>query len=226
MEAWRQDLYLAHHGILGQKWGKRNGPPYPLDADDRSVAEKRAAKEGGKKSLSERWEDRRFNKIRNKLNSSDPRVRASGVRKLQRRLNKLEEQHDRSAFEAERIEANGGLDFARRRYDDDAAKKRLTQAKYFALGAVSNLSISSDKYKRYVASGSIATANVLGGTAGVIGYEVVNRAMGNAPLSGMMDSNKYRVYENTDGTSRVQMPNMTERDDRRLREYRERHPSK
>ena len=24
--------YLAHHGVLGQKWGKRNGPPYPLGA--------------------------------------------------------------------------------------------------------------------------------------------------------------------------------------------------
>jgi len=23
-------LYLAHHGIKGQKWGVRNGPPYPL----------------------------------------------------------------------------------------------------------------------------------------------------------------------------------------------------
>ena len=24
--------YLSHHGIKGQKWGKRNGPPYPLDS--------------------------------------------------------------------------------------------------------------------------------------------------------------------------------------------------
>ena len=22
--------YLCHHGILGQKWGKKNGPPYPI----------------------------------------------------------------------------------------------------------------------------------------------------------------------------------------------------
>ena len=37
---------LAHHGILGQKWGKRNGPPYPLDASDHSAQEKRL--NGGK----------------------------------------------------------------------------------------------------------------------------------------------------------------------------------
>lgn len=24
--------YLSHHGILGQKWGVQNGPPYPLDS--------------------------------------------------------------------------------------------------------------------------------------------------------------------------------------------------
>ena len=35
---------LKHHGILGQKWGKRNGPPYPLDPEDHSKAEKEAAK--------------------------------------------------------------------------------------------------------------------------------------------------------------------------------------
>lgn len=33
---------LRHHGIKGQKWGKRNGPPYPLDAEDHSAAEKKA----------------------------------------------------------------------------------------------------------------------------------------------------------------------------------------
>ena len=24
--------YISHHGILNQKWGVRNGPPYPLDS--------------------------------------------------------------------------------------------------------------------------------------------------------------------------------------------------
>lgn len=27
------DNKLYHHGIKGQKWGKRNGPPYPLSGD-------------------------------------------------------------------------------------------------------------------------------------------------------------------------------------------------
>lgn len=40
--------YLSHHGILGQKWGKQNGPPYPLGTSDHSAAEKKA---GWKKSL-------------------------------------------------------------------------------------------------------------------------------------------------------------------------------
>lgn len=40
------DLY--HHGILGQRWGRRNGPPYPLDGPDHSSSERKA---GWRKSL-------------------------------------------------------------------------------------------------------------------------------------------------------------------------------
>lgn len=39
---------ISHHGILGQQWGKRNGPPYPLKPEDHSKSEE---KSGWKKSL-------------------------------------------------------------------------------------------------------------------------------------------------------------------------------
>ena len=32
---------LQHHGIFGQKWGRRNGPPYPIPDGKHSAAEKR-----------------------------------------------------------------------------------------------------------------------------------------------------------------------------------------
>lgn len=32
---------LVHHGIRGQRWGQRNGPPYPLGYSNHSTAEKR-----------------------------------------------------------------------------------------------------------------------------------------------------------------------------------------
>ena len=37
---------LYHHGIKGQKHGKRNGPPYPLSGNAHSASEKKAGKKG------------------------------------------------------------------------------------------------------------------------------------------------------------------------------------
>ena len=41
--------YISHHGILGQRWGTKNGPPYPLGSGDHSASEKKA---GWRSSLS------------------------------------------------------------------------------------------------------------------------------------------------------------------------------
>lgn len=51
--------YLAHHGILGQRWGKKNGPPYPLDAGEHSSSEKKA---GWRESLEKKKAERKKNK--------------------------------------------------------------------------------------------------------------------------------------------------------------------
>lgn len=40
MNKYYYESYLQHHGILGQEWGKRNGPPYPLRGGEYSRREK------------------------------------------------------------------------------------------------------------------------------------------------------------------------------------------
>lgn len=61
------DSYLEHHGILGQKWGKRQGPPYPLGASDHSAAEKKA---GWRDSLNKTDGDKNRQKAEAKRSSS------------------------------------------------------------------------------------------------------------------------------------------------------------
>lgn len=44
---------LYHHGIKGQKWGVRNGPPYPLDSDKSAGKRLKKDKEQLNKDISE-----------------------------------------------------------------------------------------------------------------------------------------------------------------------------
>lgn len=44
-------VYLAHHGINGQHWGVRNGPPYPLNKATHNRVTKGASNYGSNKSV-------------------------------------------------------------------------------------------------------------------------------------------------------------------------------
>lgn len=84
MEPWREDLYgeIYHHGILGQKWGRQNGPPYPLAAGAHSSSEKKA---GWKKSLGKTIKDYRTKKKRQK---SAAKARVAKAKKAEEAANR------------------------------------------------------------------------------------------------------------------------------------------
>lgn len=68
------NVYLAHHGIMKQRWGVRNGPPYPLANKDRSKAERRANKES-ESSKEKTIDSVNKNDVQSAVNDADRAVR-------------------------------------------------------------------------------------------------------------------------------------------------------
>ena len=101
------DGELYHHGILGQKWGRRNGPPYPLGASDHSSAEKKA---GWRKSLSKANSDyakavkdksNKYRSTRNELLKDRKAIKQDSKEKLKANTKKLRD--NRNEFENNHI---------------------------------------------------------------------------------------------------------------------------
>ena len=74
--------HLEHHGILGQKWGDQNGPPYPLNPSQKSYSEKKQAK------MDKKWIRKNDKKIRRYAQAASKDELREYERELRRQIPK------------------------------------------------------------------------------------------------------------------------------------------
>ena len=137
--------YLKHHGILGMKWGRKMGPPYPLDAGDHSASEKKA---GWRKSLdggADNSDPKRkatsssSAKAQNKPGKGENKLSKIGKEKLDKHRKKLEASYQKNGMSKQDAE--------------EAAKRRIRAEKIIAGVALVTVAaavayVAHDKYAK------------------------------------------------------------------------------
>lgn len=93
--------YLEHHGIMGMKWGKRNGPPYPLRPEAHSASEKKA---NWKQSLSGNGGDRLEGAFDRKVAKAEEKKRKAREKSLAKARKAQQKKREEEMRELKRMQ--------------------------------------------------------------------------------------------------------------------------
>ena len=92
-----KEEYIAHHGILGMKWGRHNGPPYPLarTAKGEVSSEQEARKKASKSSYASLYRKKKAADLKKK----NAKIRAKNERleEVKKEKNAIEREKNRQA---------------------------------------------------------------------------------------------------------------------------------
>lgn len=138
---------LSHHGILGQHWGKRNGPPYPLEKSSMSSEEKR---KNDLKSLKRQYSDARYS------SAMTSKIDDPEMKRKSEELNKQLSREVRQAYQS-------FID----RYGDEQVKNLSFDGKgLVSVGQAEVAAMMNERRIAYTAIGTLLPLNIFGTVGG------------------------------------------------------------
>lgn len=94
---------LYHHGIFGQRWGKRNGPPYPLSRSQKSRKEKKGEErepltDKEKEKIIKSGSAQQINQVKDQLTNQELQTAMDRIN-LYRKLSTITSSETKSGFD-------------------------------------------------------------------------------------------------------------------------------